>query len=121
MKMKVVGALLWMIRAFNFGLVLDDGCVSVYAWERSFATGVVYDWFESPNGSGVLERYSVTYVLENDGFLWLVWQILMNSSLLWRKPGAVDLLSDEPTFCLSTDRLASGEQYQEHKSLKHQS
>jgi hypothetical protein len=93
MKMKIVRALLWMIRTFNFCLVLDDNCVSIYRWRRSHATGF-HDWFESPNAVGLLDREYVETTLEVDGFGWLVWQILTRSELQTRRWQHVDS-SDE--------------------------
>jgi hypothetical protein len=64
-RIKIVRALLWMIRRFSFSVVLNDNAVTVYQWEQSRVTGL-RDWFESPNVAGELDRESVSTVLQRE-------------------------------------------------------
>src|ERR1700744_289400 len=78
-KITVVRVLLWMIRTFNFFLMLDEDSITIYRWQRSITTGF-RDWFESPNGLGELDIEYVETIAECS-FWWMVWQILTKSEL----------------------------------------
>ena len=111
MRIKIVRALLWMIRRFSFSVVLNDNAVTVYQWEQSRVTGL-RDWFESPNVAGELDRESVSTVLQREGLGWLAWQILTNSELQARRLNVADEPSDDFTltmrFTSSAPRMLPG-------------
>ena len=86
MKMKVIRALLWMIRTFKFSLAWGDGvAIMVYDWGTD--RGKLVDCFLTPSPRGC-DAYDVCCVLRKEGFLFLVWTILARSSLTtgyWRR------------------------------------
>lgn len=92
MKMKIVRVLLWMIRTFNFFLMLDEDSVTIYRWKRSATTGF-NDWFESPNGLGELDIEYVETIADS-GFWWMVWQILSKSELQTHRWQDIDPLDE---------------------------
>src|SRR5437016_981013 len=88
MKLRAILFLLWLVRLFKFGVQYNECSVMTYVWGHAPDSGALDHFFESPNGAGESELYSICCVLRMDGFWFLAWQILAHSHLLtghWRE------------------------------------